>query len=109
MFQSENLQEKWSPILEHNDLPEIGDNYKKAVTAVILENQEKASSTPPQRQKRAPRVSGFAANFACVLSGFGGVEVAFSHIFSGFSHAGHQFFLTTNTSRGTEQRIETVF
>ena len=42
MFQSENLQEKWSPILEHNDLPEIGDNYKKAVTAVILENQEKA-------------------------------------------------------------------
>ena len=40
MFQSENLQEKWSPILEHNDLPEIGDNYKKAVTAVILENQE---------------------------------------------------------------------
>ena len=42
MFLSENLQEKWSPILEHSDLPEIGDNYKKAVTAVILENQEKA-------------------------------------------------------------------
>ena len=39
MFLSENLQEKWSPILEHSDLPEIGDNYKKAVTAVILENQ----------------------------------------------------------------------
>tara|TARA_A100001011_G_scaffold304297_1_gene318572 strand:- start:367 stop:1677 length:1311 start_codon:yes stop_codon:yes gene_type:complete len=42
MFLSENLQEKWSPILEHSDLPKIEDNYKKAVTAVILENQEKA-------------------------------------------------------------------
>ena len=42
MFLSENLQEKWSPILEHSDLPQIEDNYKKAVTAVILENQEKA-------------------------------------------------------------------
>ena len=42
MFLSENLQEKWGPILEHSDLPKIEDNYKKAVTAVILENQEKA-------------------------------------------------------------------
>ncbi len=42
MFLSENLQEKWSPILEHSDLPKIEDNYKKAVTAVILENQENA-------------------------------------------------------------------
>ena len=41
MFLSENLQEKWEPILEHSDLPKIEDNYKKAVTAVILENQEK--------------------------------------------------------------------
>ena len=42
MFLSENLQEKWSPILEHSDLPKIEDNYKRAVTAVILENQENA-------------------------------------------------------------------
>jgi hypothetical protein len=42
MFLSENLQEKWAPILEHSDLPKIEDNYKRAVTAVILENQEKA-------------------------------------------------------------------
>jgi len=42
MFLSENLQEKWKPILEHSDLPKIEDNYKRAVTAVILENQEKA-------------------------------------------------------------------
>ena len=42
MFQTEHLQEKWQPVLEHNDLPEIKDSYKKAVTTVILENQEKA-------------------------------------------------------------------
>lgn len=42
MFNSESLQKKWSPILEHSDLKPIGDNYRKAVTAMVLENQEKA-------------------------------------------------------------------
>ena len=42
MFNTEHLQEKWQPVLEHNDLPEINDSYRKAVTTVILENQEKA-------------------------------------------------------------------
>ena len=39
---SENLQEKWKPVLEHPDLPKIEDGYKRAVTSVILENQERA-------------------------------------------------------------------
>jgi len=42
MFQTEHLQEKWSPVLEHPDLPTIEDSYKRAVTTVILENQEAA-------------------------------------------------------------------
>jgi len=42
MFQTEHLQEKWSPVLEHPDLPKIEDSYKRAVTTLILENQEKA-------------------------------------------------------------------
>ena len=42
MYNSENLQEKWQPVLNHPDLPEIKDPYRKAVTSVILENQEKA-------------------------------------------------------------------
>ena len=42
MFQTEHLQEKWSPVLQHPDLPEIKDSYKRAVTTIILENQEKA-------------------------------------------------------------------
>jgi hypothetical protein len=40
MFMSEQLQNKWAPILEHNDLEPIKDSYKKAVTSVLLENQE---------------------------------------------------------------------
>ncbi len=40
MFNSEQLQRKWAPILEHNDLNPITDRYRKAVTAVLLENQE---------------------------------------------------------------------
>ena len=39
---SESLQEKWQPVLEHPDLPKIEDQYKRAVTSVILENQERA-------------------------------------------------------------------
>jgi hypothetical protein len=42
MFQTEHLQEKWAPVLAHPDLPEIKDSYRRAVTTVILENQERA-------------------------------------------------------------------
>ena len=42
MFNSTDAQQKWAPILEHAELPEIKDNYRKSVTAVLLENQEKA-------------------------------------------------------------------
>ena len=42
MYLSEDLQKKWDPILEHSDLASIADPYKKAVTTVVLENQEKA-------------------------------------------------------------------
>ncbi len=35
------LIEKWSPVLNHDALPEIKDNYRKEVTAVLLENQER--------------------------------------------------------------------
>jgi len=42
MFQTEHLQEKWQPVLEHPDLPPIEDSYKRAVTTLILENQEAA-------------------------------------------------------------------
>ena len=40
MLLSEHLQDKWAPILDHRDAEPIQDPYKKAVTAVLLENQE---------------------------------------------------------------------
>jgi hypothetical protein len=39
MYLSESLQTKWQGVLDHPDLPAIKDPYRKAVTAVILENQ----------------------------------------------------------------------
>ena len=39
MYLSESLQTKWQSVLEHDALPAIKDSYRKAVTAVILENQ----------------------------------------------------------------------
>jgi hypothetical protein len=43
MFKSEALEKKWQPILESKDAPAFKDNYRKSVTAVLLENQEKAA------------------------------------------------------------------
>ena len=37
-----SLMEKWSPILNHDGVAPITDNYRKEVTAVLLENQETA-------------------------------------------------------------------
>ncbi len=42
MFNSEQLEKKWAPILEAQDAPKFKDNYRKSITAVLLENQEKA-------------------------------------------------------------------
>ena len=42
MFLSEQLTKKWEPVLNHDGLGQITDKYKRAVTAVVLENQEKA-------------------------------------------------------------------
>jgi hypothetical protein len=43
MYLSETYEKKWQPVLEHADLPKITDSYKRAVTATILENQERAA------------------------------------------------------------------
>jgi len=42
MYLSEELQTKWAPVLEHEEMPKIADRYRAAVTAVLLENQEQA-------------------------------------------------------------------
>jgi len=41
MFHSEHLQEKWAPLLNYEGIDPIKDSHRRAVTAVLLENQEK--------------------------------------------------------------------
>ena len=53
MFHSEQLQEKWAPLLNHEGSEPIKDPHRKAVTAVLLENQEKF-----QREQSAFNESG---------------------------------------------------
>jgi len=42
MYLTEQLENKWSPVLDHDGVGAIKDPYRRAVTAIILENQEKA-------------------------------------------------------------------
>jgi len=70
MYQSDELQKKWQPVLEHQDLPEIKDAHKRAVTATLLENQEKSAKeqfagsggyqAPSLLGEAAPANSGYA-------------------------------------------------
>ena len=41
MFNAEQLQEKWAPVLDHEGLDPIKDSHRRATTAILLENQEK--------------------------------------------------------------------
>ena len=42
MFLTEELKAKWEPVLDHPELAKISDPYKRAVTALVLENQHQA-------------------------------------------------------------------
>jgi hypothetical protein len=47
-YVTDELVEKWQPVLEHGDLPEIKDSHKRATVATLLENQERASREAAQ-------------------------------------------------------------
>ncbi len=44
---TEELQKKWQRLVEHEDLPQISDPYRKAVTTILLENQEQFLAEEP--------------------------------------------------------------
>ena len=59
MYLKEQLDTKWSPVLDHEGLQAIKDPYRRAVTAVILENQENAMREESrQLNETAPTNSG---------------------------------------------------
>jgi hypothetical protein len=67
------LTEKWEPLLSHDALPQIGDSYKKKVTAVLLENQEKALREQYLVEAPANAMSG---NFSVSQVGTGNANMA---------------------------------
>jgi len=77
MFQSEHLQEKWAPLLDYDGIDPIKDNHRRAVTAVLLENQEKFLREQQAFQggilNETPTN---AANAAGASGGFGGDAAA---------------------------------
>jgi hypothetical protein len=89
MFQSERLQEKWAPLLNAEGCDEIKDSHRRAVTAVLLENQEKflrESSSFEQGgmlNEAAPNVNtqsgthaGFGAQATSPVAGFDPVLIS---------------------------------
>jgi hypothetical protein len=68
MLPTDRLTEKWAPVLDHDHLPKIKDTYKRAVTAILLENQEEA-------QAQDARSAGYLSEAAPTNSGFGGANM----------------------------------
>jgi hypothetical protein len=66
---NEQLQAKWGPILEHPELSKITDPYKKAVTAIVLENQQTAMDADRQTLNEAAptNVASGISNFDPIL------------------------------------------
>jgi hypothetical protein len=69
MYLSESLQKKWEGVLDHADLPKITDPYKRAVTAVVLENQATEMQKSGMINEAAPTNS-------AGVGGFGGGATA---------------------------------
>ena len=63
MIQSDSLQKKWQPVLEHADLPKINDAHKRSTIATLLENQERAAAEQMSHMggAHAPSLLGEAA------------------------------------------------
>ena len=74
MFNAEQLQEKWAPLLDHQGLGDIKDNHRRMVTAVLLENQEKALQEEKAFLSEAPITN--SGNAAGASGAFGGTASA---------------------------------
>ena len=84
MFNAEHLQEKWAPILDHDGLDPIKDSHRRAVTAILLENQEKAvqeereflSEQPTVNTGSTSSTAGFSADASSPVAGFDPVLIS---------------------------------
>ena len=84
MFNAEHLQEKWAPVLDYQGLDAIKDSHRRMVTAVLLENQEKALREEREFLYEAPITNntntgssaGFSANASSPVAGFDPVLIS---------------------------------
>ena len=83
-FNVEHLQEKWAPILDHQGLGGINDAHKRMVTAVLLENQERAireereflSEAPTNFTTSSGATAGLSGSATGALQGFDPVLIS---------------------------------
>ena len=85
------LMEKWAPVLNHDSVPGIKDNYRKEVTAVLLENQEREMQK--QALNEAPHAN------------FGGTGVALGNAGTNANMAGYDPVLISLVRRAMPQLI----
>ena len=84
MFNAEQLQEKWAPILDHEGSDKIQDSHRRMVTAVLLENQENAlreereflSESPTNNTGSSGATAGFSASSTGAMQGFDPVLIS---------------------------------
>jgi Major capsid protein Gp23 len=84
MFNAEHLQEKWAPLLNYEGLDPIKDSHRRMVTAVLLENQEKALreereflfETPTVNTQSSTGTPGFSAGASSPVAGFDPVLIS---------------------------------
>ena len=83
MFNTEYLQEKWAPVLDYEGMDPIKDSHRRAVTAVLLENQEQTLREEREFLSEGPTVStntganaGFSAGASSPVAGFDPVLIS---------------------------------
>ena len=80
MYINETYAKKWAPVLDHPELPAITDNYKRAVTALVLENQERAL----QEEARSMQNLWEASPANAMGAGVNGLSSASGAVVAGF-------------------------
>jgi len=84
MPNTEHLQEKWAPVLDYEGMDPIKDSHRRAVTAVLLENQEQTLREEREFLSEGPTVStntsgsaaGFSASASTPVAGFDPVLIS---------------------------------
>jgi len=83
MFNAEHLQDKWAPILDYDGLDPIKDSHRRAVTAILLENQERELREEKAFLSEGPTVNtnsganaGFSAGASSPVAGFDPVLIS---------------------------------